>query len=149
MTFGYKHVLQRHLARHDVLPSSPAASPKKKGKKKADGTPADAIDLVTGKHYLKHAGNRTIPCPWPHSFDLVLKTTGTTSKDVCPHMFGRAYDLRRHLLAAHGFGVETALVKKWVEERRAAASTPVNDEAEPEGHGDDHHADQDGEDTSA
>jgi len=36
----------------------------------------------------------------------------------CEHVFGRAYDLRRHLLSEHGLAVEKGDVDAWAEDQR-------------------------------
>ena len=39
----------------------------------------------------------------------------------CEHVFGRAYDLRRHLLSEHGLAAEKEAVDAWAEEQRKSA----------------------------
>jgi len=121
MSFGYKHVLQRHLARHDAPAPTPASSSRKKGEKDKVST----IDIITGKHYAKHVETKTIQCPWPDLFDVdpgKRASLETEGKDLCPHRFGRAYDLRRHLKAAHGFEVEADVLKIWVKGQHTATA---------------------------
>ena len=49
----------------------------------------------------------------------------------CEHVFGRAYDLRRHLSSEHGLAVEKEVVDAWAEDRRVSMSA----EPVPEGSG--------------
>ncbi|KDQ14931.1 hypothetical protein BOTBODRAFT_109620 [Botryobasidium botryosum FD-172 SS1] len=126
MTFGYKHVLQRHLSRHDAPSASASVSQKGGGKVKGK---VSTIDIITGKHYANHTETKTIHCPWPDLFDVdpakraLLETEG---RDTCPHRFGRAYDLRRHLKAAHDFEVEADVLKIWVKGQHAATAKNIS-----------------------
>ena len=40
----------------------------------------------------------------------------------CEHVYGRAYDLRRHLLSKHGLVVEKGVVDAWAEDQRMTQS---------------------------
>lgn len=83
------------------------------------------IDGITGKSYLeRNAGiRRALSCPYPHfpptfvpSRDSEL--SALESVVPCEYVFGRAYDLRRHLLSEHGLAVEKGVVDMWAEGQR-------------------------------
>ena len=78
-------------------------------------TKASMIDTLTGKAYVDQAKERNkVRCPWPGGFDSMT----VDGRLTCEHWFGRAYDMRRHWKAAHGFDVEKELVASWMELRR-------------------------------
>jgi hypothetical protein len=72
---------------------------------------ASAIDLLTGKHYETHIQSlkTVLPCPWP------LETVSTRFAGACGYVFGRIYDVKRHLSAVHGLDVETGELEAWFE----------------------------------
>jgi general transcription factor IIIA len=109
--------MQRHLARKHPRRqmSEPPGEVPPGWEKEAEQSHDEPslLDLFTGKHYnrpstgTKKNVQRTIKCPWPgiaHSNADTLLPTEFTS--ACEFLFSRAYDLRRHLLAEHGFEVE-------------------------------------------
>lgn len=112
--------MQRHLARKHPRRQTPEApgklSPEEKEVERSPDEPS-LLDLLTGKHYnrpstgTKKNIQRTIKCPWPgvaHSNADTLSPMEFTSP--CEFIFSRAYDLRRHLLAEHGFEVEQGVL---------------------------------------
>jgi general transcription factor IIIA len=111
-TFGYKHVLQRHLVRHsDSLAPMPESH-----NDEAPASELSAIHYITGQHYPMQASTRKkeLTCPWPDGLALGRQDSEKElSAARCGFMFRRLYDLRRHLKAAHGFEAETELLKAW------------------------------------
>lgn len=79
--FGYKRNLQHHLRRC----KPPAVS---------DESSNSVVAKATGRAYVDQE-KRVLRCPW----------TGLDDDEICLHVFSRMYDLRRHLVAAHGVDV--------------------------------------------
>ena len=82
------------------------------------------IDGITGKSYLARNTRirRAVRCPYPNfpSAPRPGQDPGLLISDSvvpCEHVFGRAYDLRRHLLSEHSLAVEKVVVDAWVEDR--------------------------------
>jgi len=82
------------------------------------------IEVITGKSYLARNAKirRALRCPHPNfpsafvpSRDAELPASDPVLP--CEHVFGRAYDLRRHLLSEHGLVVERGIVDAWAEDR--------------------------------
>jgi hypothetical protein len=142
-TFGYKHLLQRHLAKFhseqadesdsaestDEESSTPTNTGKGKAVQRMD------IDTITGMAYASNANKRlassnALRCPHPDLGALVSipasadggMAAATTSK-ACDYVFSRAYDLRRHLRAEHGVQVEKERADEWVRRAKARART--------------------------
>ncbi|KAJ1306504.1 hypothetical protein OPQ81_007506 [Rhizoctonia solani] len=141
-TFGYKHVMQRHLERHhrpqdddSTSPPPPSLNQKELIEKR------EIIDLITGQDYdnspqtSKTGGTRAriINCPWPDAFEMeqpsgdkrILPTNEIRTK--CAFKFSRAYDLRRHLRSAHGLEIDAEEVNSWVLEHKRAKSSNIID----------------------
>lgn len=76
-TYGYKHLLQRHLQTHER--EVEVKKPKK-----------TTMEKFTGVDYK----NRHIECPYE---DIL----GIDSLPFCPFRYTRRYDLRRHLASKH------------------------------------------------
>jgi general transcription factor IIIA len=136
--FGYKHLLQRHLAKihsahtGDSDPANPSNEEDIHEKDKA--VQQMDIDTITGFSYASNANERisssnALRCPYP---DLGLLTpesgnpndtgvAGASTSKGCGYVFSRAYDLRRHLRAEHGVDVEKEKADEWV--KRAKART--------------------------
>lgn len=78
-------------------------------------SPADEpslIDHITGRAYADEAEKkqRSLPCPWSSLADA----EGESRDDLprkCGHVFGRIYDLQRHLKAAHGIETEMCILE--------------------------------------
>ncbi|KAI8995510.1 hypothetical protein BD414DRAFT_479749 [Trametes punicea] len=159
--FGYKHLLQRHLAKlHAPQESSESANesgngsglesdPENDSDNSTNGsrkrTDAMDIDLITGSAYAARAEASIklatkLQCPFPHLPALLSPQSATDEggdpspvpssgkrRNDCQYVFSRAYDLRRHLQAEHGIGVERDKVDEWVrlekEKRVTAART--------------------------
>jgi len=79
------------------------------------------IDGITGRSYLERNAKirRALRCPYPRlpSAFVFGRDSGLSVSDSvvpCEHVFGRAYDLRRHLLSEHGLSVGKGVVDAWV-----------------------------------
>ncbi|RPD63072.1 hypothetical protein L227DRAFT_473071, partial [Lentinus tigrinus ALCF2SS1-6] len=119
--FGYKHLLQRHLAKlHapvELVPDDHDSG--------NEGDTADTdhdvddgvdIDFLTGKAYAIQAREAVkqavkLQCPFPHLPPFLSGEEGSMPSSSkrgpsCHYVFSRAYDLRRHLQAEHGITVE-------------------------------------------
>jgi general transcription factor IIIA len=152
--FGYKHILQRHQARrhgndraeakddgqYDDADgeSSEVERPRpKKRKTRHDPSPGTStINEITGVGYAERAARRQVPlkCPYPGMEGLAAALPmGSTSlwgdTGPCEYVFGRGYDLRRHLRAVHGISVEKDVVDSWARARRKRSAGP--NRAEP------------------
>ncbi|TDL26695.1 hypothetical protein BD410DRAFT_531543 [Rickenella mellea] len=129
LAFGYKHLLQRHVAKmhaHQSTDDDPAAIVGGV----EEGHQYSAIDVLTGKAYADRASatvatGRSVRCPFPDlSAPLVSTgrmhgheteaTEGGARERTCEYAFTRAYDFRRHLAAAHNVDVGKEDVEKWV-----------------------------------
>ncbi|KAI0735302.1 hypothetical protein C8Q76DRAFT_711770 [Earliella scabrosa] len=138
--FGYKHLLQRHLAKLHA-PSGSESGSDNEGEH-TDTEPESPhmstmdIDLITGKAYATRAKDAVkqaskLQCPYPELPPLLstdsseATSTSTSSKRVhaCQYVFSRAYDLRRHLQAEHGVEVDREKVDEWVRGEKDARTT--------------------------
>ncbi|TRM69208.1 hypothetical protein BD626DRAFT_553760 [Schizophyllum amplum] len=139
--FGYKHLLQRHVAKVHLRSSS--SSEEDEGPYDApgddafeDGGPgsgddaqqegANLIDLITGSTYAKKAQDKlrtatSLCCPYPHLSGLpfvVASASTAPSSRVCDYFFSRAYDLRRHLRATHAVETDKDALDVWVKKEK-------------------------------
>lgn len=137
-TFGYKHLLQRHIAKvhrthsdtdtefsDNDSPSSPGAE------QQGADIPLD-INAITGYSYIqvaqsKVAEGRALQCPFPnlHLFNTEVNDTQPSTASFkqmnnCDYVFTRAYDLRRHLRASHEFCAQKDSVEHWVAQKKLA-----------------------------
>ncbi|KAJ3517252.1 hypothetical protein NLJ89_g624 [Agrocybe chaxingu] len=133
--FGYKHILQRHLAKvhsskRSGQDSSEESSEEESHKEeKTHGHELDFdIDMITGNTYAKQASEnlkhaRVLQCPFPDLKDFPVESPANTSRDVevqdtsrtkCDYVFSRGYDLRRHLKASHEIVVSKEVIDAWV-----------------------------------
>jgi len=118
-TFGYKHLLQRHLAKRHTASSSSESSDE--DTTTCLPTPAADkmdIDTITGNTYAQTASRKlkaakALRCPYPHLDDLAVVPAGPP----CDYVFSRAYDLRRHLQSEHDVVVDKDSVDLWVRVR--------------------------------
>ncbi|KAJ7287319.1 transcription factor iiia [Mycena rebaudengoi] len=122
-TFGYKHLLQRHLATHHASSSS-AAESSDEDPRPAPKPATNSIDVITGHTYAQNAQEKlrtakAVQCPYPHLQGLAsLPNPGEAGgSGGCEYVFSRAYDFRRHLKTVHDVAVEKETVDRWV--RRA------------------------------
>lgn len=90
------------------------------------------IDKVTGRSYLARNFNikRPLRCPHPNlpqSFASDRDSESSTTDPVvpCEHVFGRSYDLRRHLVSEHGLAVEKSVVDAWADSERRKSMSGV------------------------
>lgn len=122
--FGYKHLLERHLAK---LHSSESIHAETSAEEEASATDTDGamdIEAITGKAYANRLQNAmSIRCPYPHIDALVASSAaldpyGPSSSKTCEHILTRAYDLRRHLRSEHGVDTEKEKVDTWVKAQR-------------------------------
>lgn len=123
-TFGYKHLLQRHLGKlHKADRAGDETADDSEAGGAADNAPQPRdvrIDDITGMSYVRRAQEqlaspRTLCCPFPDLHSLVPGLTqGDGSGKRCQYVFTRAYDFRRHLLSEHGLEVEKNDVYDWV-----------------------------------
>lgn len=136
-TYGYKHLLQRHLAKahhtasdHDTPHEDDPDDSEWNYERKVTSTSLD-IDTITGHSYAqrtraKLANATALLCPYPRLENMtpvsgvVQAESGpqTHVTDTCQYAFSRAYDLRRHLKAAHGVDAVKESVDEWVTEQK-------------------------------
>jgi len=134
--FGYKHILQRHQARrHGNDPAetteddepSEVERPQSK-KQRAQSPDTSIINEITGVAYEERAARTHAPlaCPYPVMAGLPSpKGTQLWGDGVpCEYVFGRAYDLRRHLRAVHNVVLEKEVVDSWARARRIGPVSP-------------------------
>ncbi|KIJ58546.1 hypothetical protein HYDPIDRAFT_87559 [Hydnomerulius pinastri MD-312] len=133
--FGYKHLLERHLAKiHSSKSTQSEVSEDEATTTDTDGVDASDvlpstslahmdIEAITGKSYAARSQRSTaIYCPYPH-VDVLLASSAlandsSSSSKACEHVLTRAYDLRRHLKAEHGIDADRGKVDNWVKEQR-------------------------------
>lgn len=136
--FGYKHILQRHVARVHVA----GCEQGEVGDADADEECSDAdgaqggpsgIDAMTGRLYAQRAAAgdsgiagagiarlRQLRCPYPDLRDFLSSSSPSQPlQAACEYVFGRAYDLRRHMGAVHGVVLEKEAVDTWARRVRA------------------------------
>jgi general transcription factor IIIA len=141
--FGYKHILQRHQARehgndraegeddgqHSDADgeSSEAERPLPRKRKARHDLPPNTstINEITGVAYAERAASKQVllKCPHPAMEGLpsaipVESTSLWGDEGPCEYVFGRAYDLRRHLRAVHGVALEKDVVDAWARRMR-------------------------------
>lgn len=123
-SFGYKHLLQRHLSKlHAAQSESESNSDEGEAATENAQLPM-AINDITGKTYADRSAKqlamlRRLACPYPHLHDLSESLPSISGGRSCEYVFSRAYDLRRHLKAEHGVEVEKEVVDRWVQEVKA------------------------------
>lgn len=148
LAYGYKHLLQRHLAKVHAQHSSDEADSDVEGGQQPNGEKGpeipsgqwSAIDALTGKGYADRAterlaANKGLRCPFPDisAFSCAASCEGaaflmhsvgheTGKGSNCDYVFSRAYDLRRHFRTAHAVEVEKEEVEEWVRRKKEAAS---------------------------
>ncbi|EGO26511.1 hypothetical protein SERLADRAFT_447702 [Serpula lacrymans var. lacrymans S7.9] len=135
--FGYKHLLERHLAKLHSNNKNDQSSSAEDSTDRDDDEPAPRtmlmdIDSITGKSYAYRAQSqmasaKALRCPYPNMEDLLstestnaLASSSSHSQNMpsCDHVLTRAYDLRRHLKAEHGLEVDKEQVDAWVRFRK-------------------------------
>lgn len=139
-SYGYKHLLQRHLAKAHPSQSGNdsdtgktnlsgesdedevSVNTKGKAKQRMD------IDAITGKAYASQAlervsASKALRCPYPHLDAIISRSDSNIlesgrSRD-CDYVFSRAYDLRRHLRAEHEIEADKDSVEKFIADAKA------------------------------
>lgn len=132
-SFGYKHLLQRHIARHHTSHGDGEAAELGKTRPAGDSSKSSVIDILTGKAYKSRTtattGSKQFICPYPFISFVDLECERSSTRDTaeirtsanCNYAFSRAYDLRRHLLSEHGLAVEKGPVDRLVSQIRASS----------------------------
>jgi general transcription factor IIIA len=139
--FGYKHLLQRHTAKAHRLadPTLTHSASDESGTEDSPEDPPDSntlgIDMITGKAYAEAAHKKiaqavALLCPYPHLDGITILESAEGSATIspqptflpqqCEYAFSRAYDLRRHLKAAHNLVAEKDHVDQWVKNGKMA-----------------------------
>ncbi|KAJ7729544.1 hypothetical protein DFH07DRAFT_850197 [Mycena maculata] len=123
-TFGYKHLLQRHLTKHHNPSPSSESSDEGRNRPTRPAASNMDIDMITGNTYAQNAqaklkAAKALQCPYPYlnGLDLLYKISDnghTSDRLICDYVFSRAYDLRRHLQTAHDIVVDKENVDRWV-----------------------------------
>ena len=135
--YGYKHLLQRHLARVHESVASDAGSTSIDSPSEEDTVDAMLsersvklrpsklldIDTFTGQLYAKRtqanvADYKAFRCPYPHMSGLSTNEQEMPGGPRCEYAFSRAYDLRRHLKAEHNVDSAKEKVAMWVRGQR-------------------------------
>lgn len=135
-SFGYKHLLRRHVTKAHPSERSEANNlpsvsdseveledePQKKSHVDFD------IDMITGHSYAKQAAAnlksaKVLQCPYPDLTDLlneeeIQTRSSSTDSQQCEYVFSRAYDLRRHLAASHSTILLKEIVDGWVKKQK-------------------------------
>ncbi|KAJ7668494.1 hypothetical protein DFH06DRAFT_1181869 [Mycena polygramma] len=112
--FGYKHLLQRHVAKRHATSSSSESSDEDTGSLPTPAANRD-IDTITGSAYSRTAREKlkaatALQCPYPHLGGLA----GVQSGPDCDYVFSRAYDFKRHLQSEHNVVVDKDSVDRWL-----------------------------------
>ncbi|KAJ7076889.1 hypothetical protein B0H15DRAFT_575332 [Mycena belliarum] len=126
-TFGYKHLLNRHLAKHHTASCTTSESSDEDINLSTKPTAANTvIDMITGTTYAQIANKKlseatALRCPFPNlkglTFVRNLDSAGCAlagPDSDCDYVFSRAYDLRRHLNAAHNVIAEKDSLHYWL-----------------------------------
>jgi general transcription factor IIIA len=145
--FGYKHILQRHQARRHSKDSVDAEGDedgsqhadidgessdnerpqrKKRRTQRSQSPDTWTINEITGVAYEERAATTQVPlkCPHPVMESLLSATAPAENRSLwgdagpCEYVFGRAYDLRRHLRAVHGIVLDKEVVDGWARRTR-------------------------------
>ncbi|KAI0704925.1 hypothetical protein BC835DRAFT_1315791 [Cytidiella melzeri] len=128
-SFGYKHLLQRHLAKLHVTQCESISTADEGEESSTEPVLQLDIDDITGKSYNNRAAeqvssSKKVRCPHPDLGSLLPEATNKSISRQCDYVFSRAYDLRRHLKSEHGIDVEKDTVGVWV--RRAKTCLTVS-----------------------
>lgn len=119
VSFGYKHLLQRHISKVHYTPVEDNSTELTKTKfvppEKNQGFNIHSpIDTLTGKAYAMQSELRIQSQDGLHCPYHILSSTNSSARGVetkpscseCPFVFTRAYNLRRHLLAMHSLDID-------------------------------------------
>ncbi len=135
--FGYKHLLQRHLAKLHYCGSDSDSDTVSQSGYDSEQVATKVvvgleIDDITGKTYatrsqLKLAGAGALSCPYPELQALVSNVDDIpTGSKNCEYVFTRAYDFRRHLKVAHGIEADKERVDEWTNNAKKAKASTSN-----------------------
>ena len=144
--FGYKHILQRHQARQHTHNRTAAEEdedyehhtdadgesseaehpqPKKRNCRHLQSQNTSMINEITGVAYEERTANTPAPlrCPYPAMEGFppppsLERLSIYGDARPCEYVFGRAYDLRRHLRAVHGVELQKETVDVWARKIR-------------------------------
>ncbi|EIW78739.1 hypothetical protein CONPUDRAFT_60762 [Coniophora puteana RWD-64-598 SS2] len=125
--FGYKHLLERHLARiHCSSALDETSSEDVSDDYESSEGPILSIESITGQTYeaRARANPRLIQCPFPAVEHLMptsangAEIDGSSSSAECRHVVSRAYDLTRHLKAEHGLFADRSKVDEWMKAQK-------------------------------
>ncbi|KAJ7690695.1 hypothetical protein B0H17DRAFT_935848 [Mycena rosella] len=133
-TFGYKHLLQRHLAKYHTASGTASESSDEDRNPLPNQTAANMdIDGITGNTYAQNAHKKlqaatALQCPYPNLDGLAfVRNVEVVSGDghalagpACDYVFSRVYDLRRHLKTVHDIAAEKESVDRWVRQPKQA-----------------------------
>ena len=154
--FGYKHILQRHQARRHSKDSvntegdedgeqhantegesSNKERPrcKKRRMKRSQSPDTWMINEITGVAYEERAARTQalLKCPHPAMEGLPPGTAPTEKRSLwgdarpCEYVFGRAYDLHRHLRAVHDIVLDKEVVDGWARRTRGNINSGRSD----------------------
>ena len=130
-SFGYNHLLQRHVAKMHSSEIDHWTSSEEPDTDREDapneGKDDFNIDLITGNLYAKQAEANlktatVLRCPYPELDGLLdpleldaqrSMPESSTTPLLCLYVFSRAYDLRRHLGSAHNVVLSKEVVDRW------------------------------------
>ncbi|PFH46726.1 hypothetical protein AMATHDRAFT_199122 [Amanita thiersii Skay4041] len=136
--YGYKHLLQRHIAKDHTPGSNSSSDEEESGEDKEPHRKQRTerlmnIDEITGVAYSRRAeGNKPkiLRCPYPNLkqiySEVPIRSTSMENGDFrhgeqsCDYVFTRAYDVRRHLRAVHSVNLEKEEVEEWVRKVRTS-----------------------------
>ncbi|EPQ50116.1 hypothetical protein GLOTRDRAFT_82578 [Gloeophyllum trabeum ATCC 11539] len=148
--FGYKHLVGRHVGRvhrgegegvgvggdgeeeEEEEGGQGESEDSEQGEEEEGGEDEhpSAIDLLTGKAYAECARDAgKVRCPYPCTSVLCAGAPGSEvgqggrvegEGERCEYVFGRAYDLRRHLRAVHDMEAGREEVDAWVRSERSS-----------------------------
>lgn len=133
-SFGYKHLLQRHLIQAHTPESSESDNEAEQKESSTSDAPREQqftfdIDAITGHAYAQNAETRVkeakaLRCPFPLLQDLIEDNTDLAvaigTSQGCDYVFSRGYDLRRHLDAAHQVSLSKDRIDNWVRRQKRA-----------------------------
>jgi general transcription factor IIIA len=99
--------------------------PKKRRTQRSQSPDTSIINEITGVAYEERAARMQAPLKCPHpameglpSAPSVESLSLWGDEAPCEYVFGRAYDLRRHLRAVHGVVLDKEVVDAWARRMR-------------------------------
>jgi len=140
--FGYKHLLQRHMAKLHRPHATSSSENEDSGafdeglhpgvghQVQASSGQTLSIDFITGTSYTSRSREQLkaggmLRCPYPDvpavflpSGEMPGASGPSMQYGTCEYVFSRAYDLRRHLRAEHAIEVDKDVVDAWVKDAK-------------------------------